>query len=304
MDAKVKAIAPWFGGKRTLAADIVAEMGPHKAYWEPFCGSAAVLLAKPPASHETAIDLHGELTNMARVLCNEDLAVQLYAKASRTLYSTELFTESREWLDRRGETAWSGPDLEAAYHYFVVAWMGRNGCAGCSRTTFQPSMRYTPGGGSSSTRFVSAVQSIPAWHHRLRNVVIVHGDAFDHLPKIEDADGVCIYADPPYIKATRGAGGGSNYQYDFTEPAAAMPLFGVEDDHARLASELRRFTRARVIVSYYDHPRLADLYPGWTIRKLFRQKNLHVQNRRGEGRCVAPEVLITNGPSYATDCDT
>lgn len=300
---KITAIAPWFGGKRTLASEIVAELGPHKAYWEPFCGSAAVLLAKPPACHETVIDLHGELTNLARVLCDEDLAVQLYSRTSRTLYNTALFQESREWLNHRGPGCWREPDLEAAYHYFVCAWMGRNGCAGCSRTTFQPSMRYTPGGGSSATRFVSAVQSIPDWHHRLRNVVVVWGDAFDHLPKIEDSAEVAIYVDPPYIRTTRGAGGGSNYLHDFTEPDAAMPLFGVDDDHARLASELRRFKRARIVISYYDHPRLAKLYPGWTVRKLYRQKNLHVQNRRGEGRCEAPEVLIINGPSFA-ECPT
>lgn len=300
---KVTAIAPWFGGKRTLAGEIVTELGPHHSYWEPFCGSAAVLFAKEPSRQETLIDLHGELTNLAAVLADEDLAVRLYSRTSRTIYSTELFRQSLEWLDRRGEAAWGSPDLEAAYHYFVCAWMGRNGCAGCTRTSFQPSIRYTTGGGSSSTRFRSAVESIPAWHERLRNAIVIWGDAFDHLPKIEDSAEVAIYADPPYIRTTRGVGGGSNYKHDFTEPEGAMPLFGVDDDHARLASELRRFKRARIVVSYYEHPRLAKLYPGWTVRKLYRQKNLHVQNRRGEGRCEAPEVLIINGPSYAMSED-
>lgn len=39
----------------------------------------------------------------------------------------------------------------------------------------------------------------------------------------------------------------------------------IDDDHARLAKELLRFKRARVVVSYYDDPRLAELYPDWTI---------------------------------------
>lgn len=46
----ITAIAPWFGSKRTLAPRIVAELGSHRAYWEPFCGSMAVLLAKPAAT--------------------------------------------------------------------------------------------------------------------------------------------------------------------------------------------------------------------------------------------------------------
>ncbi len=35
----VRALAPWFGGKRTMAPAIVAELGPHTQYFEPFCGS-------------------------------------------------------------------------------------------------------------------------------------------------------------------------------------------------------------------------------------------------------------------------
>jgi len=49
---KIKAIAPWFGGKRTMASTIIQELGPHSQYFEPFCGSMAVLFAKPPAQKE------------------------------------------------------------------------------------------------------------------------------------------------------------------------------------------------------------------------------------------------------------
>ena len=80
MQMLVKSIAPWFGGKRSLASDIVAELGPHSAYWELFAGSAAVVLAKEPSSHETIIDLHGQLTNLARVLQSDTCAVDLYAR--------------------------------------------------------------------------------------------------------------------------------------------------------------------------------------------------------------------------------
>jgi len=42
----ITSLAPWFGGKRTMAADIIAEIGPHGGYWEPFCGSMAILMNK------------------------------------------------------------------------------------------------------------------------------------------------------------------------------------------------------------------------------------------------------------------
>ena len=95
---------------------------------------------------------------------------------------------------------------------------------------------------------------------------------------------MALYVDPPYLKDTRA--GGAKYLHEFEE-----------DDHVRLAEMLGRFNQARVVVSYYDDPRLEQLYPGWTIRKCYRQKNLHVQNRRGAGTSVAPEVLLLNGPS-------
>lgn len=44
---KITALAPWYGSKRTLAPRIVEQLGEHRAYWEPFCGSCAVLFAKP-----------------------------------------------------------------------------------------------------------------------------------------------------------------------------------------------------------------------------------------------------------------
>ena len=73
---QLKALAPWFGSKRGLAPTIVEQLGPHKYYIEPFCGSLAVLLAKDPTSHELACDLHGDLVNLGRVCQEQKSAVQ------------------------------------------------------------------------------------------------------------------------------------------------------------------------------------------------------------------------------------
>jgi len=287
--AALKAIAPWLGGKRTIGPEIVRELGPHRAYWEPFCGSAAVLFAKEPSQQETVNDLHAMLVNLARVLADPGQSIELYERACKTLSSTDLYFRSAEWLESLPvEQVLDNPD--AAYHYLVVSWQGRNGTSGSVRTNFAPSVRYTPGGGSSPTRWRSAVESIPAWHERLRNVHILCEDAFALIEKVSDERGVVIYADPPYVADSRARGGGSRYLHDFDD-----------DDHARLAGLLRRFRNVRVVVSYYDHPLIRRLYDGWTVVDKARQKNLHVQNRRGAGRCQAPEVLLINGPSYAED---
>jgi DNA adenine methylase len=50
---------PYFGSKATLAERIVALLPPHRSYVEPYAGSLAVLLAKPPTPMETVNDLDG-----------------------------------------------------------------------------------------------------------------------------------------------------------------------------------------------------------------------------------------------------
>jgi DNA adenine methylase len=280
---KVTAIAPWFGGKRTLAPTIVEELGACDNYFEPFCGSMAVLFAKEPSKQETVCDLHDELTNLAWVFQNLEQAEALYDRLSRTLFCESLLVKAKSALEGGNSDC-----AERAYWFFIHSWCARNGTSGSRRMSFQLAVRWTKNGGSPTVRFRAATESIPAWHERLRNVVILNRDAFDVLPSIPDEPGVAVYCDPPYLLDTRSGDGDGGYLHDFAAP-----------DHSRLADLLRRFTCARVVVSYYDHPSLARLYDGWTKRNVFINKQLAKQNHRGARRETAPEVLLINGPSYA-----
>lgn len=300
-EMKLTALLPWFGGKRTLAPRIVTELGPHKYYFEAGAGSMAVLFAKEPAHHETVCDLHRAMTNLAWCVQDESCAVELFGRLHRAMYSDDLYDRSKEWLSEfeaggdpplmpglqtyhlhlRGEVVRAS--LDWAYHYFLASWMGRNGVAGTDRVNYQIATRWTAGGGSGPLRFKNAIDSIPAWWERLRNVHVLRRDMFLVLSKIEDAPGTAIYADPPYFDA------GDRYQHAFKA-----------GDHERLAQQLRRFRHARVVVSYYDHPALASLYDGWIKVDCSRPKHLSNQNRRGAVRATAPEVLLINGPSLGT----
>ena len=278
-DMKVTALSPWFGAKRILAPVIVEELGPHRTYWEPFCGSMAVLLAKPPCSAETVNDLHGDMVNLARVIQDPKWGAWLYRRLRRMLLSQELFREAAETikLDR------DKPSHERAHDYFVVSWFGRNGVAGTKGYNSNFCVRYTNRGGSPAVRWDSAVASIPAWRRRLRRVTILQEDGIALCDRIADDPGTVIYADPPYLKK------GAQYVHDFDWLA-----------HRRLAKALRRFRNARCVVSYYDHPDLASLYPGWTKREVHVTKSLVSQGKRdAENKVTAPEVLLINGPSLA-----
>ena len=271
-----------------MAPEIVRQLGRHSYYFEGCCGSAAVLFAKEPSEHEVVCDLHGALTNLAWCVQDEVKSAELFHRLQCALYHDDIYKDSKEQLEllegsmlalpQKASVAW-------AYHYFIASWMGRNGVAGTASVNYQIATRWTKGGGSGPLRFRNAVDSIPAWCDRLRNVHILRRDMFEVLDKIEDDKGVAIYIAPPYRPGTLA--GNSKYVHDFTG-----------DAHQRLAVSLTRFKKARVVCSYYDSPELDKLYPPpkWTKLDCSRQKHLSVQNKRGMDRnSTAPEVLLVNG---------
>lgn len=287
----IKALAPWFGGKRTLAPRIVAELGKHDYYAEGCFGSLAVVLAKPAIGHEYVCDLNGDAVNLARVVASDDLAPRLFDRCARTLLCEPLLSDC-DAVVRTGDYKGEGPDMDRAYAFFVTSWGGRNGEAGLvkSERGRKVAMRWSPNGGGPGVRFKAAVDSIPAWWERIRAVTILRRDWFEFCREIKDRTGTAIYVDPPYLKKSY------EYLHDFTNNGGA----GLHaDDHQRLADEMGRFVRARVVISYYAHPRLAELYPldRWTHVDCSRAKNL--SNTNGDP-ATAPEVLILNGPSFTT----
>ena len=283
---KIGAIVPWFGSKRRLAPLIAQELGPHRMYLEPFCGSLAILGSKPPCAMETVNDLHGDLINLARVMADSKLGPGLYRRLRRTLMSEDVFLRSAEFIrdtcvcwDRDG----GDESAERAYWFFIYGWLGMNGTLGTAKAGYTYCVRYTANGGAPGTRFRAAINSIPWWRKRLDQVCILRRDAFELLERIDDAPATAIYCDPPYIVK------GAEYVHDLKA-----------EDHGRLAKLLCRFKRARVVVSYYEHLDLKELYPGFTkvpceLTKATSQSGKRETNKQ----TVAPEVLLINGPSYS-----
>lgn len=276
----IKAIAPWFGGKRNLAPRIVAELGEHRSYWEPFCGGLSVVMVKPPCRMETINDLNADIINLARCVADPTIGPKLYRELRRIIFHEDFLKYSADYTNIAPPLN-GVPDAQRAMHYFICCWMGISGLIGVEGYKMRLARRYTNKGGHAATRWNGAVASIPAWRRRLRNVAITRMDGFEMIEKIGDEADAAIYCDPPYIEK------GSEYLYDFEEA-----------DHIRMAELLARFTKARVVVSYYDHPSLTSLYPNWTKISIDVTKATSHQGRRGVQQARATEVLLINGPSY------
>ncbi len=297
----ISGLVPWFGGKRAMASLIVDQVCWRDGrvfkpgiFVEPFCGSCAVSLAMPEISTHIVNDLHRDLINLARVLIS-DRGDELIARAKRVLTSSDVFGIAHDRcveLERCVEVARpEGVDddqLEWALCYLISAWLGKGGVAGTSdRSTKAFASRYGPGGGSPAVRWFTLVRSLAALRRRMRTVVVEHTDAIELLGKVHDTPKTAIYCDPPYIGETREHGA---YRHDFSD-AGGMTMFAEQDDHHRLAEALRRFEHARIVLSYEDHPRLGDLYPGWDRVVLDRPKNM---SNTGSSARVR-EVLLVNG---------
>lgn len=133
----------WHGGKRYLAAEIVALMPPHIHYVEPYAGGLAVLLAKDPEGvSEVVNDLNGDLTNFWR--CLQDPAA--FETMRRTLEAMPFSEREYAEADERHYAT----DAERAIAFFIrcrQSLAGRmQGFASLSRRRPSRPCTFCPGG--------------------------------------------------------------------------------------------------------------------------------------------------------------
>jgi len=299
---KLRAMLPYFGGKRTLAPDIVAELAPDPAavrqYFEPFHGSLAVLLELRDRGYTRPAvvnDLHALAHNLATVIADRDGAIALAQDMQTALCHEAAMFDAAARIHTLLRYENLAPELrvELARAYLEFSWLHRNGHAGCpidwGSVAGGFAVRWTASGGDPAVRYQQIADSIPGWWSRLQQTTFTRRDAFGVIEKIPDTPGTLVYLDPPYLRGTRKSG---RYEHDF----GGEMLLGSDEDHARLAALAGRFKRARVGVSYYADERVCELYPaseGWRVVGFQKNKNLSNATAGSEG-AGASEVLIVN----------
>lgn len=274
IDAPILCAAPWAGGKRRLAPRIVELLGEHDTYVEPFVGGCSILPQKAPCEREIVNDANPAVVNVLRAMRHNEY--QLSRMLGPMAFDRQTFENAKSLLASIAPGAdLIGTDIAAAQ--LVVWWMGANGYAGTTKTGWF-AQRHTKTGGDPAVRWESFKRSLPALSARLRNVEIHSRDFRDFITEEKDRPGLAIYADPPYLSKR------ITYAHDFTP-----------QDHADLAAILNQFRRARVVVSYYDAPELATLYPAdrWERIEVGVSKS-SANSRRGATKTEAVELLLVN----------
>lgn len=186
----------YFGGKIRIAPQIVDLMPAHGHYVEPYCGSLAVLLAKPQAPHETVNDLDKSLMTFWRVLRDQRDEFQELC---------ELTPHSRAEHAASYETSDDLPDIEVARRVWVQLTQGR---AGVRRATgwrhYQDPSRST---GSMPDYLSGYLGRMAPAATRLRAVSLECRPALDVVADYGRHREVLLYVDPPYLGSTRQSGG-------------------------------------------------------------------------------------------------
>lgn len=226
----------WFGGKAKLASRIVGHFPAHHTYVEAFGGSAAVLLAKPPARIEVYNDIDRDLLNLFRVLRDPALYRQLKQSCETTLYSRGEFELAGEPCD----------DLVEAARRFIVRQ--RQSHSGLGKR-WSYCIEDTQGGTSSAVRrWHSGIERLPAIHSRLRNVQI-EGDDWRAILRRYDSKNTLFYLDPPYAAETRVGG---SYRHEFSAV-----------DHQALVGELLILKGMVILSGYCCEPYEELVAAGW-----------------------------------------
>ncbi len=229
----------WYGGKFSHLEWLLPLLPPCHHYCEPFSGSAAVLLNRPPSPVETYNDLDGEVVNFFRVLRDQKAA--LIESIGLTPFSREEFSIACT-LDPSLEP------LERARRFYVRARQVRTGLAQTASIGRWANCKNTSRSGMSGvvSRWLGGIEDLPAIAERLLRVQIENRPALDVIT-LYDAEQTLFYCDPPYIHNTRGDT--KAYGYEMTNR-----------EHETLAERLNQ-VKGYVAISNYECELMDKLYP-------------------------------------------
>ncbi|MEK4148940.1 DNA adenine methylase [Robertmurraya sp. FSL W8-0741] len=243
------------GSKWSMSDWIISHFPEHQTYLEPFFGSGAVLFSKKRSQLETVNDLDGEVVNLFRII--RERPDELARAIILTPHSREEYYQS--YLDAED-------DLERARRLIVRLWQGRGGKTS-HRTGWRSMIEMN--GPLPGKEWLKFPEKISAVAERLIGVQIENQPAVE-LIKRYSRQSVLIYADPPYILATRTT---SSYKHEMSE-----------DDHEELLATLEEHP-GPVILSGYSHPLYDERLKHW---------RRETKRAKAEAGAIREEVLWIN----------
>ena len=271
----MKSPLKYFGGKSQISGWLLSNFpAEYKTYGEVFAGGLSVLFS---ANHknkiEVANDIWGELTNFYRVLQSETLYREFQRLCDLTPRSQVEFEAANSEILRNMETF--GDNILSAWHFFI---RNRMSFSGTGQSYAPTTSRTRRGMNENVSSWLSAVDSLPEFHERLRMVEIRKMDFRDFIKEYDSPD-TFFYLDPPYLAETRSAG---KYDHEISD-----------GDHIALLGILTRI-EGKFLLSGYP----SDLYSRWAEAYGFFSESLEVTKSSSTKKTEKPKGVETIWRNY------
>lgn len=216
------------GGKTRMLKHLLPMIDgiPHKVYVEPFCGGAAVLVAKTPSEHEVINDIDGDLINLYKQIKHHLPAV---------VRELRMMVESRQlFYEAKAQPGHTEIQRAASYAYRnFYSFGGDNDSYGVKRIGF------------STQSYL--LRKMVGMHKRLDRVSVEHL-SWERCLALYDCPVALHFCDPPYTEGE----------------VRAYSAWGAEDV-ARLRDALARL-KGRWIVTLNDCDANRAVFKGCRIK--------------------------------------
>ncbi len=263
-----KIVFGWYGGKFSHLGWLLPLLPDCHHYCEPFSGSAAVLLNRPPSAIETYNDIDGDVVNFFRTL--RDYPEKLARAIALTPFSRE------EYYKAIYDEEDNNDPVEKARRFYIKARQTRTALAQKATLGRWANCKETSRGGMSGavSRWLGGIDTLPDIAQRLLRVQIENRPATD-IMHLYDSEKTLFYCDPPYLHATRGDSSAYRFEMD-------------EQGYESFAATANKCI-GMVAISGYDHPLMDELFPPdkW-VKTYGSDKTIH------STKAKRIEVLWTN----------
>lgn len=287
MSANLKAPFPYFGGKTMIAETVWQYLGDVKQYIEPFFGSGAVLLKRPPTKHEKIYEIvndkDGFIANVWRsiIFSPDEVArwcdwpvnhADLNARRKALLASEVRLIEGLQ-----NDPEWHDPKMAGYWVWAASCWIG----SGLTNLTAIPDLYRDKGVQSGTTGVYQWMALLQA---RLRKVKVVCGDwtrvcGGNWQDKNKP---VGMFFDPPYATQGRDT---AIYHHDSMTVGKAVEAW---------VRERGNNPNYRIVVSGYDDEYATLVDQGWRCVSwsanggYANRKSRGMENRHRERLYISP----------------
>lgn len=240
----------WYGGKIRMVDKINCLIPEHKAYYEPFMGSAALLLNHARSEIEVINDLDKDLVNFMRVLGDKEQGTLLIERLLKLEYDREVFQNAMEYKKNHWDIL---DDIEKAVQVYILISQSFNSTRKAySKSAYKSTYAYLN----------DILFHLPKVQERLQNVHIENENGIDLLGSIVENSSAFAFLDPPYRAKLRGKGADKAY-------ACELP----EEEQIRLLKTIQK-AKCKIMLCGYRSKEGIDLYDeyllphGWKCYKL------------------------------------